>query len=93
MPVTAAEFKAAHPEFVNCTDDEVTAKLADAALLCPDAVWGDFADQGTRYRAARMLALSPMGRDVKLVNKDGSTVYDEQIDLLVSIVSSGGRVI
>lgn len=93
MAVTAAQFKAAHPEFANVLTPEVEAKLADAALLCPESVWGDFTDQGVRYRAARLLALAPMGRDVKLVNKDGSTIYDEQIDLLVKIVSSGGRVI
>lgn len=93
MAVTADQLKAAHPEFANVDDDLVNSAIQDAALLCPDTVWGDFADQGTRYRACRLLALSPMGRDVRLVNKDGSTVYDEQIELLVKIVSPGGRVI
>lgn len=93
MAVTAEQFKAKHPEFSNVDDSLVDNALEDAAVLCPDDVWGGLADQGTRYRAARQLALSPMGRDVKLVNKDGSTVYDEQINLLVQIVSSGGRVI
>lgn len=93
MAVTAAAFKAFHPEFVNVDDDLVTRKLADAATLCPSFVWGDFADNGTRLEAARALALSPPGRDLKLVSKDGETVYDIDLKRLRLIVASGGRVI
>lgn len=93
MAVTAASFKLAHPEFTNVDDDLVDLKLADAVTMCPDSVWGDFADNGVRLRTARALALQPSGRDLRLVNKDGSTVYDADLGRLVMIVASGGRVV
>lgn len=93
MAVTASSFKLAHPEFTNVDDDLITLKIADAEMRCPDAVWGDFADEGVRFRVARALALMPPGRDLRLVNKDGSTVYDMDIARLVLAVSSGARVV
>lgn len=93
MAVTAASFKAAHPEFDNVDSDLVELKIADAEALCPESVWGDLADQGVRYRTARALALLPAGRDLKLANKDGSTVYDIDLGRLVLTVSAGGRVV
>jgi hypothetical protein len=93
MAVTAESFKLAHPEFANADDDLVELKIADAEDLCPSAVWGDFADSGVRFRTARALALLPASRDLRLVNKDGSTVYDADLARLVLTVASGGRVV
>jgi hypothetical protein len=93
MAVTAESFKLAHPEFTNVDDDLVTLKIADAEMLCPDSVWGDFADMGVCFRVARALALLPPGRDLRLVNKDGSTVYDADLARLTLTVASGGSVV
>lgn len=93
MSVTAASFKARFPEFTNADDDLVDEVLTRASALCPESVWEDLADQGTELRAAIDLAKSPYARSADLVNKDGSTVYDDRLNELKRVVSSGGRVI
>lgn len=93
MAVTAQTFKDAYPEFENLSDSWIAAKIADAEIACPSTVWGDFADQGVSLHVAQRLALSPTGRDLKLANDDGSTVYDAELKRLRLVVSSGGRVI
>ena len=49
--------------------------------------------QGIGLRAAQSLALSPFGRELQMVLKDGSTAYDKRLDELINIVAIGGRVI
>lgn len=91
--MTAAEFKVEFPEFSGAPDALVTAKLADAtARLNPD-VWGDRLSMGIKYMAARMLARAPNARAMKLVDKDGNTIYDEEYRTLMLSVSSGFRVV
>lgn len=92
MAVSAEQFKNRFPEFINADDSLVEAVLEEAALLCPDAVWGDFTDQGVKLAAAQKLARQPTAREMAL-NPDGTTVYDQELELLRRIVSSGGRVI
>jgi len=93
VAVTAQTFKDAYPEFENLGDTYIETKITSAELLCPDAIWGDFADQGVMLRTAQQLALSPPGRDLKLVSDDGKTVYDAELMRLRTIVSSGNRLI
>lgn len=93
MAVTADSFRESYPEFTNLGDDVIEAKITDGELRCPSSVWGDFADTGVCLYVAQRLALSPWGRDLKLTNDDGSTVYDRELERLVRVVASGGRVI
>lgn len=93
MAVTVNSFKAQYREFVNADDSMVQAYLTDAALLAPAAVWRTLADQYTGLKAAQALALSPFGREMKLVSKDGSTVYDGRIADLETRIVAGAMVL
>lgn len=90
---TAAAFKVEFPEFASADDTLVDAKLADAAARTGADVWGSKWEMGVKYKAARLLALSPFGRKMRLVNNDGSTVYDADIKAMVRSVTSGHRVV
>lgn len=87
-----AAFVTQFPEFEGVETALLDAVLAAAALEVDVEVWGAKASQGIAYKAARKLALSPLGNTAKLVNKDGSTVYDRELDRLVRQVASGFRV-
>lgn len=93
MAVDAASFKAAFPEFGNAPNALVDATIARASLVCPASVWGAFVDQGIELTTAQWLALSPFGRSVQLVNKDGSTAYDQRLADLMTAVAGGPRVL
>lgn len=89
--MTASEFKAAFPEFEKAPDALVNAKIRIAELRTNSTVWGEQYEIGVSYLAARLLALSPFGRPMQLVNKDGSTVYDEPWRTSRDAVASGYR--
>lgn len=91
--MTASEFKVEFPEFANAPDALVTAKLADAAAQVNATTWGDLTDRGVKYLAARLLALSPQGRAMKLVSADGKTAYDDTYMAMKRSVASGFRVV
>lgn len=93
MAVTAQTFKDSNPEFRNLDDEYLGIKIAAAVVACPSRVWGDFTDQGVALHTAQQVALGPYGRDLKLVNDDGRTVYDRELERLRLMVSSGARVI
>lgn len=78
--ITAAEFLVGFPEFSAAGTPLVEAKLADAdATTSVDAFAPAVRDRRVALVAARLLALSPFGRDMKLVSDDGATVYDDTI--------------
>lgn len=93
MAVTAAQFKAEFAEFEGAPNALVQAKLDLALRRTPADVWGDQQDDGIKYLAAHLLALSPKGRELKLiVNRDGETTYGNQRREMENIVSCGFRV-
>lgn len=77
--MTYAEFVAAYPEFAPADETLVGLKLVDADLRTSTSYAAEVRDIRVGLLAARLLALSPYGRDMRLVNKDGSTVYDADL--------------
>ena len=71
----------------------VDKKLAMAHRQLNREVWGSLFCDGVRYLTARLLALEPEGRKMRLQNKDGSTIYDMDWERLKRSVASGCRVI
>lgn len=93
MAVTVENFIERFPEFRTAKIETIEAVIADAVLEVDPAVWGTKTDLGVKYTAAHLLALSPFGRQAKLVSKTGGTTYEKHRDNLISQVSSGFRVI
>lgn len=93
MAVTPRSFRDHFPEFEDTEDEVVEAELAKALIMCPLNPWGQFQDQGIELTAAKGLALSPYGRDMREVSAMGATVYDIRLAQLQHIVAVGGRVI
>jgi hypothetical protein len=90
--INFATFVASFPEFSTATETLVNAKLADADARTSSS-YGETREQRVFYLTARLLALSPFGRDMKLVSDDGSTAYDAEIDAMdLAATFARGRV-
>ena len=74
-PLTVAQFRERFPEFLETDTSHVQAKLDEAWRRTPASVWGDTAQDAHGYLAAHLLALSPFGRDARMINEDGTTMY------------------
>ncbi len=93
MTLDASLFLAAYPEFATAPSALVAAKLADAEKRTSLDIFGDARDLRVGLLAARLLALSPFGRDMRLVETDGKTVYDDDIARMNTAFAFGvGRV-
>lgn len=68
MAVTVDSFKTAFPEFVKAGDAMLTAQLALVELEVSDS-FGDSRDLAVMLKLADALALSPWGRDARLIPK------------------------
>jgi len=79
MAVTAAEFKIRFSEFSQVADTDIDPKLADAQAFLDEGAWGstDLYERAVFYYAAHLLAISPYGQQLQLVNDGGKTVYGE----------------
>ena len=73
MSVSVASFKVAFPEFLRAGDTMLEAQLAFAELQVSDLLFGDERDQAVMLRLADNLALSPWGRDARLVSENATT--------------------
>jgi hypothetical protein len=94
--LTSASFVQEFPEFFNAIEKYpglVDAKLAEASRRIASKVWGEKTDDGIKYLAAHLLALSPYGQGMRLVAKDGGTVYQETYERLKREVAAGPRLI
>lgn len=92
---SVAAFKAAYPAFGNAPDALVQAKLDEAALRTSTAAWGtgDLHTMGVSLRAADLLAKTPEGRRMRLVQNDGKSIFHDDLRALVRRVAMGlGRV-
>src|SRR5258706_15784776 len=98
MAETRANIYASFPEFnlgTNAAQDAlVDAKLAEAQGQVDYAIFETSvnADSCVKYLTARLIALSPAGLNMKLTEKDGSTVYDREYVKLARAASMGFRV-
>lgn len=90
--VSLADFRTNYPEFDDAPDTLVTAKIAQAALRMNAALWAALAPTGVMLHAAHLLATSPQGRAMKLVNKDGSTTYGKEYAIMQRTCTIGLRV-
>lgn len=84
---STVEFKAAFPEFNGAPDTLVQAKILDAAARTSAVAWGDKHTMGVMYRTADLLAKSPMGRKMRMMLKDGTTAYTEDLKTMVRTVA------
>jgi len=94
MTVTAASLIAEFPEFdLDGSNTAIIQAKIDAATLRTDAtVWGTMRDEGIKYLAAHLLALSPFARELKLANDNGETIYGKMRRDMEMVVASGFRV-
>ena len=72
MAVSYASFTVAHPEFLKAGEPMVTAQLALCELEVSDS-FGDQRDQAVMLRLADTLALSPFGRNARMVTPSAAT--------------------
>lgn len=86
-----AQFKARYPEFATASDTLVQAVIDDAAQMFAADVMGVQHTQAVAAQAADFMARSPFARDMKLVLKDGSTAYGDQVERLRRIAAIGIR--
>lgn len=93
MAVTASAFKTRFPEFQDVADATIDSVIAEADARLSAATWEDSKDVGAMYLTAHLLAVSPAGRNARMVNKDGSTTYGLEFEKLRAAVCSGNRVI
>lgn len=90
MAVSASMFDNRFPEFAGRPDDLLTSILAAATARCHSDAWGTGRNEGVLYLSAHLLALSPYGREMRMVNKDGTTAYEGTYrDLLIG--ATAGR--
>ena len=68
MTVSLASFKTAFPEFVKAGDPMIAAQLAMVELEVSDS-FGESRDLAVMLKLADALALSPWGRDARMVPK------------------------
>lgn len=90
--VSVGEFLVFAPEFGPADNALISAKLAEAERRCPAKTWGEETDlrvAGIKNKAAQLLARHPQARELRLVNEDGKTTWDEEIARLNRIAAAG----
>lgn len=77
----SAAFVVIFPEFSALLAEDaalIAAALARAERRVSDS-WGDRRDDVVALTTAHQLALSPWGRNARMVSKDGSTTYGDEL--------------
>jgi len=90
--VTVDDFINHFPAFDKADKELISKKLQMAHRQLNREVWGSLYCDGVRTLTARLMALEPEGRKMRLQNKDGSTVYDADWMRIRRSVASGCRV-
>lgn len=89
---TPATFRAIFPEFTGASDALISSRIVMAYDRTPEDVWNTLQPQGMAYLCAHMLALLPGGKDMRLGEPAGESMYGRERARLEGIVSSGWRV-
>jgi hypothetical protein len=76
---SSSDFDNRFPEFAGRPDTLMTSVLAAAASRTPASRWGPRQFEAVLYLAADMMARSPYAREMKLVQKDDSTLYSKTL--------------
>ena len=92
MAVERRDFLARFPEFEPASKGMIDEAIAEAARNVVGGVWREKNDDGVRWLAAHLLAISPFGQQARLISKDGSTTYGKRFAELVRSVTPGFRV-
>ena len=99
MAVDAASFIIDFPEFSETDTALIDAKIADAVGRVSAETWADLTDQGVKYLAAHLIAMSPLGEQSRLELKAGpdagksTTEYFLEYDRILRSVTMGCRTI
>lgn len=93
MAISASEFDTRFPEFAGRPDSLLADVLAEAGR---SAASGSYHTEARRndaiaLYAAHLLAISPFGREMRLQNADGTTLYSKRLDRLQRIAAMGLR--
>lgn len=91
MALSLASFLERFEEFTDTPTAMVSRALASAELRTPCDVWGGLQEEGVGWLAAHILATLPSSRDMRLVAKDGSTLYHGERKRLEYIVATSIR--
>lgn len=92
MAVERRDFLARFPEFEPAPVSMIDSAIGEATRNVDSEVWGDKTDDGVRWKAAHLLAISPFGQQARLMSKDGSTTYGKHFAKLARSVTPGFRV-
>lgn len=93
MAITAASVRAAHPEFAAAPDAVINPAITAAYLAHDSTVWASLLDTGVDLWVCDYIARSPYSRDLRLTDKDGTTIYREQWTDLRDQVAHAYRVL
>ena len=92
MAVDIRSFLSRFPEFEPAGKPMVREGIAEATRGVDTGVWGAKTDDGIRWLAAHLLAITPWGQQARMVSKDGSTTYGVEHARLMRSVTPGFRV-
>ena len=83
MALDGTSFVARFPEFSEVNEVSpatITAALADAAIYCDSVLWGTRYESGVMWKAAHLLALTPLGEGARLSKTSEQTTYGVVFD-------------
>lgn len=86
MAVTAAAFVSRFPEFTDTNDvapGAIEAALSTAATFVSSTRWGSRYEDAVMYKAAHLLAMSPMGENARLEKGSEKTTYGVVFDSML----------
>ena len=86
-----SDFDTRFPEFAGRGDDLLSSCLNAAAQRTPAARWGSRQFEAILYLTADMMARSPFAREMRLVAKDGTTIYEGTLNQLRTVNMLGVR--
>ena len=92
MAVDTRSFLARFPEFEPASRSMVDEAIDEASRNVDPDVFGEKTDDGIRWQAAHLLAISPFGQQARLISKDGSTTYGKRFEALARSMTPGFRV-
>lgn len=83
--MTLANFRIRYPEFRTASDTFVQAYLDDAAatLVGASGQLGNAYDVAHGLATAHLIAVSPAGKNARMVNDDGTTQYGKTLSELM----------
>lgn len=97
MAIDAASFVASFPEFDEINDlkpEMVTGALTRAQAFCSLKVWGDRYEAAVFAKAAHILAMSPLGENLRIDAKQATAygvLFKEMLRALpIRMMVSGG---